>query len=107
MGVTIKMITDREKKILIDSAKKHGVQKLYIFGIGGTGSRVIKALSMLLAAGCKLENGFDTVVPVIIDPDTGNGGFKNKRCLRQRYLRIYSDTLGVNGAGLSCLEYRD
>lgn len=32
MGVTIKMITDREKKILIDSAKKHGVQKLYIFG---------------------------------------------------------------------------
>ena len=48
-------------------------KKLYIFGIGGTGSRVIKALTMLFAAGCKLGNDFDTVVQIIIDPDTGNG----------------------------------
>ena len=47
--------------------------KLYVFGIGGTGSRVIKALTMLLASGVKLNNGFDTVIPIIIDPDTANG----------------------------------
>ncbi len=33
-------------------------KKLYVFGIGGTiGSRVIKALTMLLATGVKLDNG--------------------------------------------------
>jgi hypothetical protein len=46
--------------------------KLYLFGIGGTGSRVIKSLAMLLAAGVKLEN-INTVVPIIIDPDIANG----------------------------------
>lgn len=41
--------------------------KLYVFGIGGTGSRVLRALTMLLASGvdCKA----DTIVPIIIDPD--------------------------------------
>lgn len=43
------------------------MSKLYVFGIGGTGSRVIRALTMLLAAGsdCKAE----AIVPIIIDPD--------------------------------------
>ena len=44
--------------------------KLYIFGIGGTGSRVLRSLTMLLAAGVD-TNGYD-IVPVIIDPDTSN-----------------------------------
>jgi len=39
--------------------------KLFIFGIGGTGSRVIKALTMLLASGVKLNNNFNTIVPVL------------------------------------------
>lgn len=45
--------------------------KLYVFGIGGTGSRVIKALTMLLATGVDI-NGYE-VVPIIIDPDESNG----------------------------------
>lgn len=45
--------------------------KLYVFGIGGTGSRVIKALTMLLATGVDINN-FE-IVPVIIDPDEANG----------------------------------
>lgn len=42
------------------------MSKLYVFGIGGTGSRVLKSLVMLLASGveCKMD-----IVPVIIDPD--------------------------------------
>ncbi len=62
-------------------------KKLYIFGIGGTGSRVIKSLAMLLAAGVKLENGFDTVVPIIIDPDTENGDLNRTKDI----LRLYQE----------------
>jgi hypothetical protein len=45
--------------------------KLYVFGIGGTGSRVIKSLTMLLASGIEI-NDFE-IVPIIIDPDQANG----------------------------------
>jgi hypothetical protein len=62
-------------------------KKLYIFGIGGTGSRVIKSLVMLLAAGVKLKNGFDTVVPIIIDPDTENGDLNRTKDI----LRLYQE----------------
>lgn len=64
--------------------------KLYVFGIGGTGSRVIKSLVMLLAAGVKLENNFDTVVPIIIDPDTANGDLNRTADILTKYQNIYS-----------------
>ena len=63
-------------------------RKLYIFGIGGTGSRVLKALSMLLASGCKLENDFDTVIPIIIDPDTSNGDLNRTKDILKLYQEI-------------------
>ncbi|MFZ4400603.1 MAG: hypothetical protein ACOYO1_11255 [Bacteroidales bacterium] len=44
---------------------------LYLFGIGGTGSRVIKSLVMLLASGVKINT--DIIYPIIIDPDKNNG----------------------------------
>ena len=44
--------------------------KLYIFGIGGTGSRVIKSLVMLAASGVKIEA--NAIVPIIVDPDFAN-----------------------------------
>ena len=40
--------------------------RLFVFGIGGTGARVIKSLTMLCAAGVKVSE-FD-VVPIVIDP---------------------------------------
>lgn len=43
------------------------MSKLYVFGIGGTGSRVLRALTMLLASGA--DCAFETIVPIIIDPD--------------------------------------
>ena len=43
------------------------MSKLYVFGIGGTGSRVLRSLTMLLASGVKCDA--DIIVPVIIDPD--------------------------------------
>ncbi len=41
--------------------------RLVVFGIGGTGSRVIKSLTMPLASRMKPGN-FDTVIPILIDP---------------------------------------
>ena len=43
------------------------MSKLYVFGIGGTGSRVLHSLTMLLTSGVKCDA--DTIVPIIIDPD--------------------------------------
>jgi len=68
-------------------------KKLYVFGIGGTGSRVIKALTMLLASGVKLDNDFDIVVPIIIDPDTANGDLNRTADILTKYQNI------VNKAG--------
>ena len=41
--------------------------KTYIFGIGGTGARVMRALTMLLATGMEIKT--DEIVPIFIDPD--------------------------------------
>jgi hypothetical protein len=46
--------------------------KLYIFGIGGTGSRVLRALTMLMASGVKVQDSANRcyeIVPIVIDPD--------------------------------------
>lgn len=40
--------------------------RLFVFGIGGTGARVMKSLTMLLASGIKPSN-FE-VIPILIDP---------------------------------------
>lgn len=68
--------------------------KLFIFGIGGTGSRVIKALSMLLASGVKLGNGIDIVVPIMIDPDASNGDLTRTVDILKKYQNIRSKTKG-------------
>ena len=62
--------------------------KLYVFGIGGTGSRVIHSLTMLLASGVKLGHGFDTLVPVIIDPDSANGDLDRTKKALLRYNEV-------------------
>ena len=64
------------------------MSKLYIYGIGGTGARVLRSLTMLLASGVHLGNDIDTVVPVIIDPDTSNGDLTRTIGLMQLYQRI-------------------
>lgn len=46
------------------------MSRLFIFAIGGSGSRVLRSLTMLMASGVEIE--YD-VIPMIIDPDTRNG----------------------------------
>lgn len=60
--------------------------KLYVFGIGGTGSRVLRSLTMLLAAGAD-ANGY-TIVPIVIDPDHANGNLTQTVTLMDEYVSI-------------------
>jgi hypothetical protein len=62
--------------------------KLFVFAIGGTGSRVLRSLTMMLAAGTKLPEPFDTVVPIIIDPDSANGDMNRTTDLLLKYQQI-------------------
>ena len=44
--------------------------KIFLFGIGGTGSRVLKSLVMMAASGVDIQAS--AIVPIIIDPDFAN-----------------------------------
>jgi hypothetical protein len=51
------------------------MMKLFVFGIGGTGSRVVEALTYLLASGVPLsDSGGQPVklIPILLDTDAGN-----------------------------------
>src|SRR5690554_124305 len=65
------------------------MSKLYIFGIGGTGSRVLKSLIMLLGAGVEMKNTSE-IVPVIIDPDFASADLTRTIELIKRYKGIRS-----------------
>lgn len=62
------------------------MSKLYVYAIGGSGSRVLRSLTMLLANGiiCK-----DEVVPMIIDPDYSNGDLVRTVDLMRLYRKIH------------------
>ena len=64
------------------------MSKLYIFGIGGTGSRVLKSLTMLMAAGVKISAS--EIVPIIIDPDMAAADLTRTVTLMEDYNKIYN-----------------
>lgn len=57
--------------------------KTYVFGIGGTGARVIKALTMLLATGVEIKT--DEIVPIFIDPDAAAADLTRAISLLREY----------------------
>ncbi|MCM1034881.1 MAG: hypothetical protein NC038_00020 [Paludibacter sp.] len=60
------------------------MSKLFVFGIGGTGSRVLKSLTMLLTAGIKTN--VDEIIPIIIDKDETNGDTVRTKRLIEVYM---------------------
>ena len=62
--------------------------KLYVFGIGGTGARVLRSFTMMLAAGVNI--GADEIVPIIIDPDASNADLTRTVALMNNYRTIHS-----------------
>lgn len=70
--------------------------RLYIFAIGGTGSRVLKSLTMLLASGIKPNSNKEfEIVPIIIDPHKSNDDLKRTERLLGNYQAI-SEAAGFN-----------
>ena len=49
------------------------MRRLFLFAIGGTGARVVRSLTMMLASGINGLNNQWTIVPIIIDRDKTNG----------------------------------
>ena len=81
--------------------------KLFIFAIGGTGSRVLKSMIMLCAAGVRPvdANGRPLqdveLVPIIIDPHKSNADLKRTERLLSAYStirdRLYGKDANANG----------
>ena len=63
--------------------------KLYVFGIGGTGARVLRSFTMMLAAGVKVS--VDEVVPIIIDPDASNADLTRTVALMNNYRAVRNE----------------
>lgn len=63
--------------------------KLYVFAIGGTGSRTLRSLTMLMMAGVRM--GVDEVVPIIIDPDAANADLTRTVSLMSNYRQLRSE----------------
>lgn len=63
--------------------------KLYVFGIGGTGARVLRSFTMMMAAGVNI--GADEIVPIIIDPDASNADMTRTVALMNNYRSIRSE----------------
>ena len=59
--------------------------KTFVFGIGGTGARVLRSLTLLLTSGVECKSD---IVPIIIDPDMNNGDLTRTVSLMQRYVTI-------------------
>ena len=62
--------------------------KLYLFAIGGTGSRVLSSLTMLLASGIKTNT--EKIIPMIIDTDINNGDVEKCRNIIKGYTNIHN-----------------
>lgn len=68
--------------------------KLYIFGIGGTGARVLRSFTMMMASGVNI--GADEIVPIIIDPDASNADLTRTVSLMNNYRAVRSELTFTN-----------
>ena len=63
------------------------MNKTYVFFVGGTGARVLRSLTMLLASGCRMKDG-GAIVPIVIDYDVKNGDLKKAKDLLDCYCSL-------------------
>ena len=57
----------------------------YIFAIGGSGARVLRSLTMLLASGCKGTAANNEIIANIIDYDSTNGDTSRIKKVMETY----------------------
>lgn len=68
------------------------MRRLFIFSVGGTGARVMRSLTMLMAAG---ELADYEVVPILIDFDIANGNLDQTHWLMWAYKAIHEKSYGI------------
>jgi hypothetical protein len=76
--------------------------RLFVFGIGGTGSRVLEALAFLLASGVELtdaQNQPVEVIPMLLDPDKTNKDTLDGISALEMYQRIHEKRDDRNRVG--------
>ena len=79
--------------------------RLFVFAIGGTGSRVLTSLIMQLAAGVRPKDNDGnpimslSIVPIIIDPHENNDGLTTVIQLLNDYRNIRQSIYGDNPDG--------
>lgn len=73
--------------------------RLFLFGIGGTGSRVIRSFTMMLAAGFQGVDSSLEIVPIIFDHDKGNGDLTRTVSLLNSYHGINKEMYPDAGGG--------
>jgi hypothetical protein len=78
------------------------MKKVFVFCIGGTGIRVMKSITMLMASGMS-TSGF-TVVPVILDPHLDLEEKKNLHSLIESYEEIYRHSVNNGTSTLNSLD---
>ncbi len=65
------------------------MSRLFVFAIGGSGARVLKSLTMLLASGVRPETETEwEIVPIIVDPHEENKDVARTIDLMKRYRAI-------------------
>ena len=64
--------------------------RLFLFAIGGTGARVVRSLTMMLASGIDGLDSSTEIVPVIIDYDLSNADKTRAVTALEKYSQIHS-----------------
>lgn len=64
--------------------------RLFLFAIGGTGARVVRSLTMMLASGIEGLDSSTEIVPVIIDYDLSNADKTRAISVLEKYSQIHS-----------------
>lgn len=78
------------------------MKRVFVFCIGGTGIRVMKSITMLMASGMK-TNGY-TVVPIVIDPHLDLEEKRNLHTLLDEYITIFNQSVTNGEQKLNPLE---
>lgn len=78
------------------------MKKVFVFCVGGTGIRVMKSITMLMAGGMS-TNGY-TVVPVILDPHLDLEEKKNLHSLLEAYEEIYKRSNNNGNSSLNSMK---
>lgn len=65
--------------------------RTFVFAIGGSGARVLRSLTMLLASGCDNTSVANPIIPIIVDYDTSNGDTRRAQELMELYYGLHNE----------------